>query len=158
MIRAAKAADAAWICEIWNDVIRQTTATFTTQEKSTAEVEDLIAERQDAFLVDGGMGFATYGMFRGGPGYADVREHSIYLNNAARGQGRGRALLSDLERRAAARGVRFFVGAISGENDQAVRFHRSCGYSLVGRMPELGQKWDRRLDLVLVQKNLQDKD
>lgn len=156
MIRPATTEDAAWIAEIWNAVIDTTTATFTTERKSVGQIEELVDARPDAFLVLPQIGFATFGTFRSGVGYAHVREHTIYLDEAACGQGRGRTLLEALEALAARQGVEIFVGGISGDNDAALNFHLRLGYVEVARMPGLGRKWAQNLDLVLVQKNLQD--
>lgn len=135
-------------------MIENSTATFTTVPKTPDEIGQLIADH--LVLVDGQDGFATFGPFRSGPGYADVSEHTIYMAEGARGFGRGRALLAALEGAAAEQGVQYFIGGISGVNQSAVEFHRSCGYDVVGHLPGVGQKWGQRLDLVLVQKNLQD--
>ena len=156
MIRAARASDADWIAALWSEVIAETTATFTTDPKTAEAVGQLIASRPAQFLVIGQAGFATFGTFRDGPGYVDVREHSIYLQKSAKGAGQGRRLLHALEATGRAQGVSYFVGGISGENVGALAFHAALGYVEVGRMPGLGQKWGRRLDLVLVQKNLQE--
>lgn len=43
---------------------------------------------------------------------------------------------------------------LTGENDRALAFHRALGYVDVGRLPEQGRKFDRWLDLVLLQKFL----
>ena len=156
MIREARADDAGWICAIWNDVIASSTATFTTTAKTEPEIEALIARREEAFLVAPDAGFATFGAFRDGPGYADVRELTIYLARDTQGNGLGARLLDALEARAQALGVRTLVAGTSGSNAGAIRFFERVGYTAVARIPGIGQKWGERRDLVLLQKNLQD--
>jgi phosphinothricin acetyltransferase len=161
MIRPATAADAPQIAAIWNDLIRNTTVTFTAVERSVAEIADLVAARAAAdqpFLVavvDGRVGgYATYGAFRSGPGYARTAEHSIHLAPEAAGRGIGRALMAAIEMHAAARGIHSMIGGVSAENTAGRAFHAAIGYHEVACVPEVGWKFGRWLDLVLVQKIL----
>jgi len=153
MIRAATPQDAPWIAEIWNDVIRDTLITFTTEEKTQDAIADLIANRPILVLADRG-GFATYGPFRGGPGYASTVEHTVLLASAARGRGQGRALMKGLMDHAAVDGHHVMVAGISGANPDAIAFHARLGFAEVARMPEVGRKAGQWLDLVLMQKIL----
>lgn len=155
MIRAGQPDDAEWIADIWNQIIRDTLITFTTQEKSVSDLQRVIAAAP-VFLVDPPFGFATFGPFRAGPGYADAVEHTLHLAESARGQGRGRVLLSALEDQAKTHGIRHLVAGVSSANETGLRFHRAAGFQDVGRMPRIAQKNGCRLDLVLMQKNLQD--
>ncbi|WP_235871403.1 GNAT family N-acetyltransferase [Shimia sediminis] len=157
-IRPAVDADALAIAAIWNSEIRQGVSTFNAVEKTTAEVQALIAARAGAFFVaenDGQpLGFATYSQFRGGVGYAHSMEHTVYLAAAARGQGVGRKLMAHLEKAARNKGVHVLVAGIGGENTAAIAFHAALGYAETGRLPQVGRKFDRWMDLVLMQKIL----
>lgn len=161
MIRQANAEDAAALAAIWTPIIRDTLITFNPVQKTPGEIAETIAQKtaQDLpFLVaeDGGrvLGFATYGPFRAGAGYAHTMEHTIILAPEARGRGLGRALLAALERYGAARGVHVLVAGVSAANPAGVAFHAAAGYVEVGRMPQVGFKQDQWLDLVLMQKLL----
>ncbi|MCP4821079.1 MAG: N-acetyltransferase [Shimia sp.] len=158
IVRTARIGDAPDVAKIWNFEIRDGISTFTTAEKSAAALEADFAERGDAFVVaeEAGevIGFATYFQFRGGPGYRHTMEYTIHLAPAARGQGVGRQLLAELEERARAAEVHVLVGGISGENASGDAFHRKMGFAEVGRMPEVGCKFGRWMDLVLMQKVL----
>lgn len=46
------------------------------------------------------------------------------------------------------------IGALDGANDASIRFHERLGFGVVGHLPETGRKFDRWLDLVLVQRVL----
>lgn len=157
-VRQARPDDAALIAAITNSIIRDTLVTFTTEERSTEAIAKDIRARGPSYLVaeDQGMvlGFATYGMFRSGPGYANTREHSIQLAEGARGKGTGRALMTELEAVARADGVHVLVAGISSANPPAIAFHEAVGFQRVGLMPEVGFKWGQWLDLVLMQKIL----
>lgn len=158
IIRSARAADAAAICGIWNRIIRDSLVTFTTDEKSEASVAADLSEGGDAFLVAETAGevagFATFGAFRSGPGYAFTAEHSIQLAPGARGRGIGRALMARLEEVASAAGVHSLIAGVSGANPGGIAFHAAIGFAEVARLPEVGFKNGRWLDLVLMQKFL----
>ncbi|MEP4197556.1 MAG: N-acetyltransferase family protein [Aliishimia sp.] len=157
MIRHATASDAAAICEIWNDAIRKTTATFTTQEKERDDIIGLVENSPVFVLQDEDAkiaGFATYGPFRSGPGYVDVAEHSIYLSAQSRRSGHGRKLLSHTVKHAFENGIRILIAGIGGENTNAEEFHAAMGFDKVGHMPAIGSKFGRHHDLIFMQKNL----
>ncbi len=156
MIRPARASDAEAIAAIWNPVIRYSTITFTTMEKSADRIAQLIAIHP-VFVAeaDGSVaGFATYAPFRSGPGYVHTMEHSIHVAADARGTGIGRRLMEALEAHARTEGVHSLVAGISGENTSGIAFHAALGFVHAGRLPEVGRKFDRWLDLVLMQKVL----
>lgn len=158
IVRPALARDSVAIAEITNGIIRDTLVTFTTAERSPAGIAQDISGRGPAFQVaevqGRVVGFATYGEFRSGPGYAHSREHSIQLAPQARGQGAGRALMTALEKAARFDDVHVLIAGISAENPGAIAFHTALGFTQVGLMPEVGCKWGRWLDLVLMQKIL----
>ena len=156
MIRDAHSGDASAVAEIWNAVIRDTVITFTTIEKTLEEVENrietgpfLVAEQDRKVL-----GFATFGPFRSGPGYADAVEQTIYLAPAAQGRGIGAPLLRALETQAVALGMKHLVAVISGSNIIARRFHAKAGFSEVGQMRDIGVKFGTRHDLIFMMKKL----
>ncbi len=72
----------------------------------------------------------------------------------ARHQGTGRALVTALESIARTAGIRTLIGALSGSNPGALAFHNALGFNEVGRMPGIGMKFGKRLDLVTMQKSL----
>ena len=158
ILRQARMGDAPAICAIANATIRDTLVTFTTKERSEAGVAADIALRGAAFQVvlrgDRVVGFATFGVFRDGPGYAHTKELSIQLATDARRQGMGRTLMQRLEQVAVEQGVHVLVAGISGANPQAQAFHAACGFDEVGRMAQVGFKSGQWLDLVLMQKVL----
>lgn len=158
IIRPAGPGDSAAILAIWNPLIRDTSVTFTTLAKTPQVLTDDIAARGAAFLVaqeaDAVLGFATYGAFRSGPGYAHTAEHTVILAPEAQGRGVGRALMAELEAVARAQALHALVAGVSGENAAAIAFHTAIGFRQVAHMPEVGRKFDCWMDLVLLQKLL----
>jgi L-amino acid N-acyltransferase YncA len=51
-------------------------------------------------------------------------------------------------------GKHAMIGAIDGENAGSIRFHQRHGFVQVARLPQVGFKFDRWLDLVLMQRTL----
>ncbi len=160
VIRPARDADTEAIAALHGDVVEHSLMTFTTLKRSLSDWQDdilgdpplLVAEAEDGRFL----GFASFASFRKGSGYAHTAEHSIYLTDAARGQGVGRKLLTALEKQASDLGIHVLVAGISGANPAAQGFHAACGYTEVGRMPQVGHKWGQWLDLVLMQKILRE--
>jgi len=157
-LRPATVTEIPAILAIWNPLIRDTAVTFTTEEKTHEALGADIAARGAAFIVaeDAGrvLGFASFGPFRTGPGYRHTAEHSVILAEAARGHGTGRALMTRLEEVARDRDIHTLVGAVSGENAGAIAFHEAIGFDRVGRLREVGRKFGRWMDLILLQKTL----
>lgn len=160
-IRAATEQDLPAILAITNHAIEHTNASWQTvpttlearlqwwQERVAAGQPVLVAERDGAIA-----GFATYGSFRAYGGYALTVEHSIYVEGRFQGLGLGRAFLTALLDHATKAGMHVMVGAISGDNAISIKLHEQFGFTTVGRMPEVGQKFGHWLDLVLMQKIL----
>lgn len=161
MIRPSRPGDAPAIAAIWNPIIRDTEITFWPSERTEAEIAAIITDRQAqgfAHLVaerDGKViGFANYGQFRAGLGYARSMEHTVHVTPDARGSGTGRALMLAIEDHARAATHRLMIGAVTGSNDASLRFHARLGYAEWGRIPAAGWKFGRFHDLVLMGKDL----
>jgi phosphinothricin acetyltransferase len=156
-LRLARDGDATGVAAIWNHYIRETTVTFNPVEKSVADVATAIADRPAFFVAeaDGRIaGFSTYGEFRPGVGNIRTKEHSILLAPGAGGGGLGRALLTAVEDHARAGGAHALFGGISAENAAGRAFHVRMGYAEVAVLRDVGWKFGRYIDLVLMQKFL----
>lgn len=159
MIRPARVEDAAHVADIHNAIIAMTdpVVTFTTELRQVDDCTDQIRTRPFWVSVDASdrpLGFASYGPFRGGPGYARTAEHSVLLAPEARGAGRGRTLVETLSDHGAAAGLHMLVAGIGGENTAAMAFHLRLGFRETARMPQVGWKAGRWQTLVLMQKTL----
>lgn len=160
-IRDATAKDARAIARFWNPMIRDTVVTFNSVLKSDTDVAALIHERQTAghgFFVaqehETLLGFASYARFRGGSGYAHTMEHTIIVAPEGQGRGVGRALIGTVEDHSRQAGAHSMIAGVSAENAAGIAFHQAAGYRSVALVPEVGRKFDRWMDLVLMQKFL----
>lgn len=158
IVRPANASDAAALEALWNPWIETTAITFSTELRTSAGIATDIAARGPAFQVaeDAGMllGFATFFPFRGGPGYARTKEHTVILSPEARGRGAGRALMDAIEEVARGQGVHSLFAGVSSENPAGIAFHAAIGFREAARLPQVGWKFGRWMDLVLMQKFL----
>ena len=158
-IRAANRSDLPALKDILNREIRTSTASWTTVEKSLADMtlwfDDRIAAGHPVLVAEcpatGDVsGYASYGPFRSGEGYAATVEHSVYVHHEFRGQGIAACLLDVLITRAREAGMRLMIGGISSEAEGSRRLHQKMGFREVGRIPSAGMKFGRSLDLVLM--------
>jgi L-amino acid N-acyltransferase len=162
IVRDAVAGDMPAIRDLYNSLIPTTTVAWTDTPQTLRERQAwFVRQVRDGFPVlvaqAGGdvVGFTAYGSFRGAgiwPGYRHTVEHTIHVGRPHWGAGIGRALLEALIDRARLAGVHAIVGAIDGDNVASIRFHERLGFTVVAMMPEVGRKFDRWLDLVLVQR------
>ena len=166
IIRDAIEADMGALRDLYNALIPTTSVAWTEELQTLPERQEWFrAQHRNGHPVLvaelGGevVGFAAYGSFRGSgkwPGYRFTVEHTIHVGQQQWGSGVGRALLEALVDRARAAGVHVMVGAVDGANDGSIRFHERLGFVEVARMPEVGRKFDRWLELVLLQRILGD--
>ena len=106
--------------------------------------------------VEGGevLGYASYGPFRAFDGYRQTVEHSVYVAESARRRGAATALLEGLEAEARRTGMHVMLGGIAADNAPSLTLHEKLGFVETGRMPEVGGKFGKWLDLVFMQKML----
>jgi len=158
VIREAATADLEAIRAIYNQAVRETTSTWDHQQRTAADHQHWYAVKQESgfpLLVaeEAGevIGYASYGLFRPHSGYAHTMEHSVYVRPDHHRAGLGRALLEQLIELARERGVHALIGGLSADNAASLALHTRLGFAEVARMPEVGRKFDRWLDLVLVE-------
>jgi phosphinothricin acetyltransferase len=161
-LRPAIAADIPAITRIYAEAVRHGTASFELEPPDEAEM----ARRQRTLLdggypyvmaeIDGGFaGYAYAGPYRTRPAYRFTVEDSIYVAPEAQGRGVGRALLARLIDDAGRRGFRQMI-AVIGDSAQtpSIELHRALGFRMVGNFENVGFKFGRWLDTVLMQRAL----
>lgn len=162
LIRASSAADPPHITAIYGWNVLNGTGTFELEAPDLAEMtrrrDDvlskglpwLVAERDGQIL-----GYAYANHFRPRRAYRFCLEDSIYLSDAARGQGVGKLLLTELLKQCEALGARQMLAVIGDSaNAGSIGVHRSLGFEHTGLLKASGWKFDAWRDVVLMQRAL----
>jgi L-amino acid N-acyltransferase YncA len=110
-----------------------------------------LAARDDRGAI---LGYAYAGQFHDRAGYRYACEDSVYLRHDRRGQGVGSALLAALIERCEALGFRQMIAGIAGGQAASVALHARFGFVEVARMPGVGRKQGRWIDLIYMQRAL----
>jgi L-amino acid N-acyltransferase YncA len=161
-IRPAGPGDLPAILAIYNEAVETTTAIWNWtkvdlanrrawfEARTSQGYPILIAEGEERRVV----GYASFGDWRPFEGYLHTVEHSVYVAAGARGKGLGAALLAALVEEARRLGKHVMLGGIEAGNEASHALHRKLGFVETARMPEVGRKFDRWLELVFMQKML----
>lgn len=162
LIRPSRDEDVAAVTAIYSHHVLTGTGTFEIDPPSEA---DMFGRRADVlskglpYLVaeDQGrvLGFAYCNWFKPRPAYRFSAEDSIYMAPDAHRKGLGRALLAELCTQAEAAGVRKFLAVIGDSaNAGSIGVHASLGFRQIGLLTSCGWKFDRWLDVVMMEKPL----
>lgn len=161
-IRPSKITDISQITAIYKHHVLNGTGTFEVDPPSESDMTQRRADVLDKGLpylvaVEHGevIGFAYCNWFKPRPAYRYSAEDSIYLAPQAAGKGLGRALLAELCVQAEQAGVRKLIAVIGdSSNHGSIGVHKKAGFSHVGCLRACGWKFDRWLDVVLMDKAL----
>jgi L-amino acid N-acyltransferase YncA len=161
-IRPTTAADLPSITEIYEHAVRFGTATFELIPPDLAEMT-----RRFRALMDGGfpyliaavdgsvVGYAYASPYRPRPAYRFTVENSVYLQPAVHRHGIGLRLLQHLIGECESRGYRQMIAVIGDSaNAGSIGVHRRCGFQMIGTHPNVGFKFGRWLDTVMMQRAL----
>jgi phosphinothricin acetyltransferase len=162
LIRPANADDLPQVLAIYNEVIARSTAIYTdmpaTLDDRRAWLETREAQGFPVLVADGAgevLGFASFGEWRGAwPGYRYTAEHSVHVRADRRGRGTGRRLVEALFPLARDLGKHVMIAGVDADNAASLRFHARLGFEAVAQFREVGHKFNRWLDLVFLQRFL----
>jgi phosphinothricin acetyltransferase len=163
-IRPAVIVDLPAITDIYEHAVRFGTATFELVPPDLAEMTrrfESIVDSGFPFLIaalkGGVVGFAYAAPYRLRPAYRFTVEDSIYLQPDIHRRGIGRQLLHRLIAECEARGFRQMI-AVAGDsaNAASIGVHAGCGFQMIGTHPNVGFKFGRWLDIVMMQLALGD--
>ena len=161
-IRPATAADIPEILVIVNHAIAHTTAIYDydprTLEMQLAWYDDKKTAGFPVIVADYGgkaIGFGAYGAFRQRAAYQYTVEHSVYVAEEYHGNGIGRIILEELIALARAEKRHLMIGAIDASNEGSIAFHKRLGFTEACVIKEVAFKFDRWLDLTLMELKLE---
>ena len=161
MIRAVQLEDASAIAAIYNHYVEQTDISFEEQSVSDELMRERIAQLSALYpwlvCVDGDqlLGYAYANHFRPRLAYRFCVEDSIYLHPDAQGRGVGKLLLTELMTRCEAAGARQMLAVIGdAANAGSIGVHAALGFAHTGVLKAAGWKFERWLDVVLMQRHL----
>ena len=158
-IRPATEADLPAITEIYEHAVCHGTATFELIPPDLAEMGrrfDVLSSGGFPYLaavLDGRVvGYAYAAAYRPRPAYRFTVENSIYLRPASHRRGIGLQLLQRLIIECEARGYRQMIAVIGDSaNAGSIGVHTRCGFQMIGTHPNVGLKFGRWLDTVMMQ-------
>jgi phosphinothricin acetyltransferase len=160
-IRLATPEDAEELRAIYNLEVETSTVTFDLVPRTVDEQRAWLAERSGALSVlvavtDAGeiAGFAALSRYRDRPAYATSVEDSVYVHRGHQGEGVGRLLLGALVERARASGFHAVFARIVAGHEASIALHAGQGFELVGTEREVGRKFGRWLDVVVMERLL----
>lgn len=158
IIRPAKPDDLAAITDIYNEAILTTDATFDTEIKTIESQKEwfeshdsrnpiIVAENEKKVI-----GWASLSKWSDRCAYSDTAEISVYIKDGYRGQGAGRQLIERILQAGEEVGLHTIISRIVTGNDESIHLHEVFGFEHIGVMKEVGIKFGRLLDVVLMQK------
>jgi phosphinothricin acetyltransferase len=161
--------DAEAIRSIYNREVTESTVTFDLVPRSLVDQRRWLEQHAGAHpavvAVDHAdigedigedivVGFGSLSPYRSRPAYSTTVEDSVYVRRDRQRQGIGRLLLQELVRLATLHGFHSVIGRIVDGHEASIGLHRLCGFELVGVEREVGRKFGRWLDVVVMQRLL----
>ncbi len=159
-VRLAGPDDAEAIREIYNLEVTTSTVTFDLEPRSVEGQRAWLSARSGVHpaivAVEDGrvLGFGSLSPYRDRPAYRTTVEDSVYVHRGEQGRGVGRLLLAELVRLAELHGFHAVMGRIVGGHEASIALHRALGFEQVGHEREVGRKFGRWLDVVVMERLL----
>jgi phosphinothricin acetyltransferase len=145
---------------IYNVEVQTSTVTFDLVPRSLADQRAWLAARSGAHTalvaeVDGEVvGFGSLSPYKDRPAYSTSVEDSVYVHQDHQGKGIGRMLLTALVGAAEASGFHAVFARIVGGHEASINLHAALGFEIVGTEREVGRKFGRWLDVVVMERLL----
>jgi phosphinothricin acetyltransferase len=159
-VRVARLDDAEAMRAIYNVEVETSSVTFDLVPRSLADQRAWLAARSGAHTAlvaeQGGtvVGFGSLSPYRDRPAYATSVEDSVYVHKDHQGKGVGRLLLTGLVDAAKASGFHAVFARIVGGHEASIGLHAALGFEIVGTEREVGRKFGRWLDVVVMERLL----
>lgn len=160
LIRSASLQDLQAITDIYNHAIRSTTSTFDVEEKSIEDRRLWLESHSEQYPIIvatvGGevVGWGSLSPYADRKAYEHTVENAVYVRDDIQARGIGRAILKELIALASRLGYHCIIAQVVGGNKKSLRLHERQGFQRVGLLKEVGWKFGKWLDLVVMQKML----
>ncbi|MDR2982444.1 MAG: GNAT family N-acetyltransferase [Puniceicoccales bacterium] len=161
-IRPAVVRDAASISRIYNHFVQHSTSTFQWKPETSSQRRVLLRNRSlehPVFVAEEEgaiVGWAALSAHSLKEGWKFTAEDSIYIAETAQKKGLGRLLLGRLIKSAEECGLHAIIARISADQAASLALHTKMGFKEVGRLPQVGRKFDQWLDVIIMQRMIDD--
>jgi L-amino acid N-acyltransferase YncA len=156
-IRNAEESDLRDITRIYNYAILNTTTTFDTRPKTVKSQEKWFRHHSEKYPVivaedkSGIVGWASLSQWSDRCAYDNTAEISVYVDENKQGKGIGNKLIGRIIRLAKKNKLHVIIARIAGENEISVHLHKKYGFTYAGSLKEVGFKFNRYIDVHLMQ-------
>ena len=156
-VRPATLDDAAAIVAIYNNEVERHVSTLDLVPRTLDDQRTWLAQRSGAFSavvaeLDGAVvGFASLSPYKERAAYRTTVEDSIYVSRDHPRRGIGRALMEHIIDVARDSGFHTVIARIEASGTASRALHEACGFELVGIEREVGRKFNRWLDVAVMQ-------
>lgn len=161
LIREANEQDLTSIRNIYNHFVTRSTATFALEEESEEERNGWFASHKEnrlpvlvAELNGDIVGWASLSFYHQRCAYRQSVEPSLYIHHEFASRGIGKVLTEALIEAARARDYHCIVSLVCSENVASLAVLEKFGFTNVGELQEVGRKFDRWLNVTIMQKLL----
>jgi phosphinothricin acetyltransferase len=158
-LRPATHDDLRAIVGIYNWAVNQTFATIDSEPLDTEEAAawwEAHGKRSKLLVATdetGVIGWAR--LFPWNQRGFDIVEDLVYVDPVHHSRGIGRALLTKLIEEARGLGYRTIVATVATDNRAGLALHEQAGFEVVGTIRDAAHKFDRWMDITLVQRALE---
>ncbi len=159
-VRLATLDDAPAIMAIYNVEVRSHTSTFDLVPRTLDDQQRWLAQRTGVFsavvasIDDEVVGFASLSPYKERAAYRTTVEDSVYVSRDHPRLGIGRTLMEHVIGIAADSGFHSIIARVEASGTASRALHAACGFELVGIEREVGRKFNRWLDVAVMQRML----
>ncbi len=157
IVRIAKETDLPILTDIYNEAIQKTVATFDTEIKSVEQRKDWFLSHQDKLPIwvceidDQIVGWGSLSQWSDRCAYSGTIENSVYIFEKFQGKGAGKLLMDTMVSYAREKKYKTIIARISDGNSPSIHLHKKYGFENIGTMKSVGFKFDRWIDVQLMQ-------
>ena len=156
-IRNATTADLGAINDIYNRYVRHCSCTYQEKPETPKERRQWFrhhGERHPVIVAEVNgrvIGWGSLSTYHARSAYRYTVENSVYVHHRHHRRGIGSLLLQDLITRARGLGYRAIIAGIDAEQTGSVALHAKFGFKEVGRLKQVGFKFNRWLDVIYME-------